>query len=217
LLASIFENLIKNKLKEIKNIIFDLGGVILPIDISRTTEAYRQLGVSNIEDLFAHGHADSFFKEYEKGEIGDQEFVARIKKLIKYPVEDEIIIDAWNALLLDFPLERIEFLKNLRNRYKLFLFSNTNAIHHTAFHKTYREISNGESFDDLFEKAWYSHLIKMRKPEVSAYQFVISKSGINAAESLFVDDALVNVEGAMQAGLQAVHLLPGQTILNLEL
>ncbi|MES1225872.1 MAG: HAD family phosphatase [Bacteroidota bacterium] len=204
-------------MKEIKNIIFDLGGVILPIDISRTTEAYRKLGISNIEELFAHGHADSFFKEYEKGEIDDKEFVDRIKKSIRDPVGDEVIIDAWNALLLDFPLERIDFLKNLQSRYKLFLFSNTNAIHHTAFHKKYRELSNGENFDNLFKKAWYSHLIKMRKPDLSAFHFIISQAGIDPGESLFVDDALVNVEGALQAGLHAVHLSPGKTIFDLGL
>jgi len=203
--------------KEIKNIIFDLGGVILPIDISLTTEAYKKLGVSNIEELFALGHADSFFKEYEAGLISDEQFVQRIKGLIHEPVTDETVIKAWNALLLDFPPERIEFLKKLRPKYRLFLFSNTNAIHHKAFIQRYAEISGGVNFDDLFETAWYSHIIKMRKPDVAAFQFIIKESGINASETLFIDDALINVEGAMKAGLQAVHLSVGKTILELGL
>jgi glucose-1-phosphatase len=201
----------------IKNIIFDLGGVILSIDILRTTEAYRQLGIGNIEQLFALGHADSFFKEYEKGNISDREFIDGVKRLIKSPVTDEVIIDAWNALLLDFPEERIDFLKKLRSGYKLFLFSNTNGIHYRAFHENYRKVSGGENFDDLFEKAWYSHLIKMRKPDINAFQYVISESNIDASETLFIDDAPVNVEGAMQAGLQGLHLSNSKTILDLEL
>jgi glucose-1-phosphatase len=203
--------------KAIKNIIFDLGGVILPIDISRTTDAYRKLGISNIEQLFAHGHADSFFKKYEEGVIDDQQFIDKIKELVTTPVIDEVIIDAWNALLLDFPVERIDFLKDLQSKYKLFLFSNTNGIHHIAFHKNYRNISGGKNFDDLFEKAWYSHLIKMRKPDVTAFEFVINAGNIDAAETLFIDDALVNVEGAMKAGLQAAYLPPGKTIFDLQL
>ena len=204
-------------MKVIKNIIFDLGGVILPIDISRTTEAYRQLGISNIEQFFALGHADSFFKEYEKGSISDHEFINGVKQLIEDPVTDEVVIDAWNALLLDFPEDRIDFLKSLQSKYRLFLFSNTNGIHHAAFHKNYRKVSGGKNFDDLFEKAWYSHLIKRRKPDVSAFEFIVSQGNIKAGETLFIDDALVNVQGAMQAGLQGVHLSDGKTILEIGL
>lgn len=204
-------------MKKIKNIIFDLGGVILPIDISRTTEAYRELGITNIEELFALGHADSFFKEYEVGNIGDQEFIDRIKRLLNDAATDNIVIDAWNALLLDFHPEIIDFIKTLRLKYRLFLFSNTNAIHHSSFLKKYSEISDGENFDSLFEKAWYSHIIKMRKPDVKAFKFIIGESNIDAAETLFIDDALVNVEGAKEAGLQAIHLSEGKTILDIEL
>lgn len=204
-------------MKNIKNIIFDLGGVILPIDISRTTEAYRRLGVSNIDELFGHGHAGSFVKDYEKGEITDDEFVKRFKKLIDPPVEDEIVIGAWNALLLDFPMERIRFLKELKHKYRVFLFSNTNSIHHKAFITDYKKLSGSENFDDLFEVAWYSHIIKMRKPDVHAFQFIINDAGLVAEETLFIDDALINVDGAVKAGLEGVHLTPDKTILDLGL
>ena len=78
-------------------------------------------------------------------------------------------------------------------------------------------ISGGENFDDLFEKTWYSHLIKKRKPNTSAFKFIIAQSGIEAAEALFIDDAMINVEGAIKAGLQALHLSPGKAILDLGL
>ena len=204
-------------MKAIKNVIFDLGGVILPIDISKTTNAYKQLGVNNIEELFGHGHAGSFVKEYEKGEIDDDEFVKNFKELIHVPAEDEIIIEAWNALLLDFPMERINFLKQLRDKYRLFLFSNTNSLHHKAFTADYKRISGGEDFDDLFDIAWYSHIIRMRKPDVHAFQFIINTADLVAEETLFIDDALVNVEGAIEAGIQAIHLTADKTILDLGL
>lgn len=204
-------------MRTIKNIIFDLGGVILPIDISKTTNAYKQLGVHNIEELFGHGHADSFVKEYEKGEIDDDEFVKKFKELIDSSVDDEMIIGAWNALLLDFPLERIDFLKQLRPTYRLFLFSNTNSLHHKAFTTDYKRVSGGEDFDELFDTAWYSHIIKQRKPDVHAFHFIINAADLVAEETLFIDDALVNVEGALKAGLQAIHLTPDKTILDLGL
>ena len=203
--------------KGIKNIIFDLGGVILPIDISKTTEAYRELGISRIDELFGLGHADSFFKDYEQGKIEDDEFVGKVKRLVPGAVPDEVIIHAWNALLLDFPPEIIAFLKALKNRYRLFLFSNTNGIHHRSFIQHYREVSGGEDFDDLFEKAWYSHIIKRRKPDVSSFQFIVNEGKIEPGETLFIDDALVNVEGAIKAGLQGIHLERGKTILDIGL
>jgi putative hydrolase of the HAD superfamily len=128
----------------------------------------------------------------------------------------EQVLAAWNVMLLDFPPERVELLKKLKSKYRIFLFSNTNHIHLQHFHQTFRQ-EFGSDLDDLFEKAYYSHLIKLRKPDVVAYEYVINDSGINAAETLFIDDAGVNVEGAQKAGLQGFHLTGGKTILDLGL
>ncbi len=198
----------------IKNIIFDLGGVILPIDISKTTLAYKNLGILNIDELFALGHAESFFKTYEEGKISDEVFISEVRKLISTPVSDDIVTDAWNALLLDYPLERINLLNDLKKDYRLFLFSNTNGIHHTAFQEKYKKVY-AANFDDMFEKAWYSHLIKLRKPDVAAFRFVIEQSNIDPAETIFVDDSLNNVKGAEMAGLKGIYLEPGKSITDL--
>jgi putative hydrolase of the HAD superfamily len=119
-------------------------------------------------------------------------------------------------MLLDFPAERVELLNRLKNKYRLFLFSNTNAIHLQAFHRSYQDVY-GTTMDELFEKAYYSHRINLRKPDVEAYRYVVKDGRMDAAETLFIDDALVNVEGARLAGLQAVHLTGGKTILDLGL
>src|SRR5271166_3953749 len=108
----------------IKNIIFDLGGVIINLDNRRTEEAFNALGVKNFREYFGHGFAASFFSEYEIGKLSDQEFIARVRRLGGLSqVPDQVIIDSWNALLLDFPPERIRLLKELRKSYRLFLFS----------------------------------------------------------------------------------------------
>jgi len=200
----------------VKNIIFDLGGVLLNLDVAQTRDAFIKLGLTQIDDLFRIGHAESFFKEYEIGVISDEEFVEKARQLTLPGTTSDQVIAAWNIMLLDFPAERVQLLNQLKNKYRLFLFSNTNAIHLQSFHKSYQHVY-GSAMDELFEKAYYSHLIKQRKPDVEAYQFVINDSGLNAGETLFIDDALVNVEGARLAGLQAVHLTGGKTIFDLGL
>jgi HAD superfamily hydrolase (TIGR01509 family) len=200
----------------VKNIIFDLGGVLLNLDVAQTRDAFIKLGLTQIDDLFRIGHAESFFKQYEMGTISDEEFIEKARQMSHPDTTGNQIIAAWNVMLLDFPAERVEFLNTLKNKYRLFLFSNTNAIHLQYFHKSYQDVY-GMAMDDLFEKAYYSHLIKQRKPDVAAFQHVIKDSNVDAGETLFIDDALVNVEGARLAGLQAVHLTGGKTILDLGL
>src|SRR5450755_755784 len=109
----------------VKNIIFDLGGVIMDIDVKQTLHAFSKLGLKDIEKYFGHGFAASFFSDHEAGRISDGEFLAEIKKLLSGEVSDEAVIDAWNALLLHFPRERIALLREIRFKYRLFLFSNT--------------------------------------------------------------------------------------------
>jgi glucose-1-phosphatase len=200
----------------VQNIIFDLGGVLLNLDTAKTRDSFIDLGVANIDELFRIGHADSFFKDYEVGTISDDQFVEEALKLTRPGTTHQAIIDAWNSMLLDFPAERVAFLDQLKTRYRLFLFSNTNSLHLQAFQKSFMDV-HGTPLDGLFEKAWYSHLINLRKPDVAAFEYVVSESGLDAASTLFIDDALINVEGARAAGLQAIHLAPGKTILDLGL
>lgn len=202
-------------MQQIKNIIFDLGGVLLNLDIPKTTAAFEALGAPEFKNLFGLGRAESFLKAYEVGYIDDDQFVTDLQQLTGGRSRNEVV-HAWNAMLLDFPKERFELLASLRKKYNLFLFSNTNAIHLSAFHKTFSDNFNGASLDAEFSKAWYSHLIKLRKPDVEAFEFVISDGQLNPAETAFVDDALVNVEGARKAGLHGIHLEPGKNILEID-
>ncbi|HEV2480163.1 MAG TPA: HAD family phosphatase [Puia sp.] len=201
----------------IKNIIFDLGGVILNLDNRRTEEAFARLGVKNLRQSFGLGHADSFFKDYEVGKITDQQFIDSIRTMGGLDgVTDQEIIDAWNALLLDFPAERIELLKALRKRYRIFLFSNTNSLHLAALRNIYTQTFGSGTLDDHFERTYYSHLLGMRKPERESYEHILRENGLRGQETLFVDDAIVNVEGAEQAGLKGLYLRPGISLLDFQ-
>ncbi|HZK64990.1 MAG TPA: HAD family phosphatase [Puia sp.] len=196
----------------IKNIIFDLGGVIMDIDVRQTQRAFTEMGVKNISDYFGHGFAASYFKEHEAGKISDADFVQKIKEEVRLDVSDDVVIDAWNALLLRFPPERIVLLDQIRKKYRTFLYSNTNAIHHKRFMEIYRESFSDGDLNDHFEKAYYSHTLGHRKPDKTGFEIIIRENGLIAAETLFVDDALINIEGAVKTGLQGLYLPPAMTI-----
>ena len=202
-------------MQNIENIILDLGGVIINLDNKRTEKAFVAMGASHFGENFGHGFAASFFKDYETGIINDSQFVESLKKTIKSPVSYEMIIHAWNALLLDFPPERIKFLNRLRKRYRLFLFSNTNALHLAALRKIYAESFGKGNLEDHFEKTYYSHLIGLRKPDIKSYQYIINQNQILPEKTLFVDDAQINIEGAVAAGLQGFYLKPGMDLVNI--
>jgi putative hydrolase of the HAD superfamily len=202
-------------MQNIKNIIFDLGGVILNIDIKRTEDALKELGVDNFYEYMTQFQINSFFREYEMGKIDDAEFIRSIQSLSAKELPEEAAINAWNALLLDFPQERIELLKKLKEKYRLFLLSNTNAIHHRQFQQQLY-LQTGSYLEDLFEKTYYSHTVKLRKPDVAIFQLVINENKLNPAETLFVDDTEENMSGAKAAGLQVLHLQQGASILDFE-
>jgi glucose-1-phosphatase len=201
-------------MENISTIIFDLGGVIMDIDVKQTLHAFTKLGIQNVENYFGHGFAASFFSDHEAGRISDEEFLNEIKKLLTGEVSDEDVINAWNALLLRFPPERIELLKELKSSYRLFLFSNTNAIHYDKFSEIYRDTFSGE-LEDLFEKAYFSHSLGHRKPDTTGFELIIKENGLDPKKTLFVDDAFINVEGAIKAGLKGLYLPPGLFITDI--
>jgi len=157
-----------------------------------------------------------FFKEYEVGRISDRQFIDAVRQLTGLAVSDQSIIDSWNALLLDFPAERIQLLKELRKRYRLFLFSNTNALHLAALREIWAGSFGDVSFDSYFEKTYYSHLLGMRKPDRESFEHILKENQLIGSETLFVDDAIVNVEGAEQAGLKGLFLRPGISLLDFQ-
>jgi FMN phosphatase YigB (HAD superfamily) len=200
----------------IRNIIFDLGGVILNIDNAFTENAFISLGVTDFHEIFGHGHAASFVKDYEIGRISDEEFIAELRKISGGSVSDRELLAAWNIMLLDFPPERIQLLNDLKQKYRLFLFSNTNSIHVVELKKRYRQTFNNAELDDLFEKAYYSQILGMRKPDKESFEFIVNENGLDPASTLFVDDALINIQGANAAGLKGYFLEPRKTILDID-
>ncbi|MBX3242582.1 MAG: HAD family phosphatase [Chitinophagaceae bacterium] len=201
-------------MQHIDNIIFDLGGVILTLNMPETERILNSYGVSEYGNLFRGGNVSSFFKDYEIGKISDTVFLNSLRKLTDRDIPDADLTDAWNAMLGHFPPERIDLLHTLKKKYRLFLFSNTNALHVEAFRKKYFETFNAV-FDDHFEKAYYSNDLGLRKPDIASFQHIINEQGLDAPKTLFIDDSLANTEAAELAGLKSIHIKPGMTILDI--
>ncbi|HTE10961.1 MAG TPA: HAD family phosphatase [Chitinophagaceae bacterium] len=189
----------------IKNIIFDLGGVILNIDFKKTENAFADLGFTDFKHHITQFHITPFFEEYETGKIDDAAFVKGIQQIAGKPITEQEIIAAWNALLLDFPLERIALLERLKKRYRIFLLSNTNSLHYRAFQQALHALT-GKTLEDIFEKTYFSHTSHLRKPNAAFYQMVLDENNLNAGETLFIDDTASNFSGAEEVGIQVLHL-----------
>ena len=201
-------------LNGIRNIIFDLGGVLLNIDPKKTIEAFGKLGMEQLVGDKGLSYDHEIFYLMEQGKITPEEFRNGVRELLPKEVSDEEIDAAWTAMLLDFPAIRVGLVKNLRKDFKIYLFSNTNAIHVAKYHSIFRN-QHGFEVSTLFEKDFYSNEVGYRKPSAESYQEIIRLSGINPAESLFIDDSLQNVDAAIASGLNGFWLEPGQTVENL--
>lgn len=191
---------------QIKNVIFDLGGVLLNIDYHLTIQAFVDIGMSNFQELFTQAQQSELFDKIEVGEISSDEFLAEIKALMPSHVSEVAIRTAWNAMLLDLPSERLDFLLAVKEKYNTALLSNTNSIHLESFYKELKKVHNLKSLDDYFHKVYFSCDLGMRKPNPETFLRVCELEGFNPSETLFIDDTMQHVEGAKQAGLQALHL-----------
>jgi putative hydrolase of the HAD superfamily len=199
-------------IKGIRHIILDLGGVILNIDYQATARAFTDLGIRNFPELYSQALQTSLFDDFETGRIDSKTFLASIRQLAGMPLAEQDIINAWNAMLLNFPLRRLQVLQQLQLHYDMVLLSNTNEIHETAFNKILMEQNGIPNIGVFFDKVYLSHRIGMRKPDVEIFKRIMDETGFDAAKTLFVDDSIQHVEGARKAGLQAIHLEPGMTV-----
>lgn len=200
----------------LKNIIFDLGGVLLNIDYNKTKLSFEELGFNDFNNMYTQYSADMLFSDLETGKISNEKFYDYLVKKAGGKIDQQQINRAWNAMLLDFRQESLEFLEQLSQKYTLYLLSNTNAIHLAAFNVIFTRETGKESLNTYFTKAYYSNQIGLRKPNTDVFDFVLQDAGIKSEESLFIDDSFNNIETAKKMGFKTHLLLPGEKIEELE-
>lgn len=204
--------LICSMIQGIRHIIFDLGGVLLNIDYQLTEKAFIDLGITNFGQIYSQLQQTPLFDRFETGKIGREEFIATLKNASQVPVTDRQIEDAWNAMLLNYPIRRLQILQQLRNYYDLYLLSNTNEIHEQAFTGILERNHGMPGLGVFFDKVYLSHRIGLRKPNKEVFDFVLSQNNLDPAATLFIDDSPQHIEGAKLAGIQTIWLEKHMTI-----
>ncbi len=187
-------------LKEKKNIIFDLGNVVIDIDLNITMERLKDLGFKSNGNFLNKYKQSGVFSDFEEGKISGSQFVDQLKTDLNPGVSDNQVIDAWNALMLNYTEERIETILKLKETHKVFILSNTNSLH---IEYCANRVPIVGSLDLLFDKTYYSFEMNMSKPNANIFQTLLKDANIKAEETLFLDDSIVNVEVAEKLGIES--------------
>lgn len=198
-----------------KNIVFDLGAVIINIDFQKTFEAFANLANTDVIEVLGKFETQNILHRYETGEVDDKGFRNLIRQELGSHLSDEQIDKAWNALLLDIPKERIDLILRLKNKYRIFILSNTNAIHIREVNNILHNTTGIENLDNIFEKVYYSHEVALRKPDSAIYEYVLKDKNLKASETIFLDDNLDNIKASERAGITSIWVNPPLTILDI--
>lgn len=204
----------QNLLEGIRNIIFDLGGVLIDLDFTTPVREFEKLGGNSAGFDYRQAIQDPVFRAFETGGVTPGQFRQRIREILgNSHATDQQIDTAWCSMMDTIPPEKITLIKKLSSRYRLFLFSNTNTIHITYFLARFEKMY-GFHLETLFEKSFYSHVIHDRKPLVSSFEKVLNLAEIRKEETLFVDDFEENVKAAEKFGLKSIHYIPGSDLVH---
>ena len=192
-------------MKKIKNLIFDYGNVIFEIDFKKAQNALHQLGITDIEDFFSHKKHNNIFNDFETATITPDQFRAEIRNAAQnQALSDEEINAAWNSLLIGVPPTIHDLLLKVKEKYRTFLLSNNNEIHYDYIMDYLKKEHEMDGVDHLFEKAYFSQHLFLRKPNVEIFEQVMRENNLNPEETLFIDDSPQHLEGAKKAKLNTL-------------
>jgi len=196
------------------SLILDFGGVIYNISHQQQFETFAKLGINNFKQMYSHAIQNPLFADFECGKISNEAFRNEACKLIGKDFTHKEIDMAWNSILVGFPEENVKFLEQLKKHYRLYLLSNTNAIHYDIYIKKFRD-KFGYDFNELFNKTFWSFKIGMRKPDNDIYNWVISQLDSKYDSPLFIDDTKINTDAAIKNGIPSYWLGPGKKLADL--
>lgn len=199
----------------IRNLLLDMGGVILDVDYTKIISGFDALGV-DASKVYTQAMQMPFVDKFEIGRITPKEFCSEIRKLLNKDFTDQQIIEVWNSMILDVRKSTIDLLKEIKQHYnKLLLFSNTNETHMQFVRKDFKEKLGFDIFTELFDRSYLSNEIHYRKPDKEAFLFVLKDANINANETLFIDDTEKNIIGAKRVGLNAYLIKKDETLIDI--
>ena len=187
-------------LRDKKNVIFDLGNVVVDIDLNITIKRFMEFGFKEKGNFLSRYKQSGIFCDFEHGQISVDKFIDGLKELMNPDVSKKEIIDAWNEIILDYTEERIQTILKLKKTHKVYLLSNTNSLHIDICQNRVPIVG---SLNNLFDKTYYSHEMNMSKPNANIFEEVLRDANIKAEETLFLDDGPANVEAARRLGIES--------------
>ena len=190
--------------KKIRNIVFDLGGVLVDLDFKAAINGLQEAGFANVKEQLLAFDRGGIFQKFELGEITADEFRTAIRENSTVTLTDEEVDALWNAMLLEIPREKLELILELRGKYMVYLLSNTNSIHWDYVCKNafnYRGFRVG----DYFEETFLSYEMHLAKPDKAIFEKVLSEANLLPEETLFIDDSEANCKAAQEVGIHAHH------------
>lgn len=195
----------------IEAIIFDLGGVIIDIDYQKTIHSFEKLGMTDFQTVYSQTAQSNLFDDFETGQISAQRFINSLLPHLSLGTSPNKAVQAWNAMILDVPAEKLALLKRLKQKYPLYLLSNTNELHVPVVRRSWANTTN-ESMESFFNKIYFSHELHLRKPHQEIYKFVCEDENLNPETTLFIDDSIQHIEGATKFGLQTFHATSSESL-----
>ncbi len=186
----------------IKNVVFDLGGVIIDLDANEPIRRYKQIGIKDADKLLDPYEQKGVFLELENGKIGVNEFCDQLRKYAGKDLTFEEITWAWLGFVIDVPQYKLDYILKLREKYKVYLLSNTNPVIQEQWARTSKFSTAGRPINDYFDKMYTSYEIGITKPDKGIFEFMIKDSGMIPSETLFVDDAAKNIEVGDSLGFE---------------
>jgi putative hydrolase of the HAD superfamily len=186
----------------ITTILFDFGDIFVNLEKEASKKAFEQLGLYNSNPELLEKN-----ELFEKGKISENEFLTTFLKYLPTSTIEEVKA-AWNVVIGEFPLYRLEFLQMLSQKYRLFLLTNTDEIHIAHFEESVG-MSFYTDFYRCFEKVFYSYEMGMRKPQPEIYKAILNRYELSPRNVLFVDDKKENTDAASELGIHVWNLQVG--------
>ena len=200
---------------KIKNIIFDLGGVVLDIDEGIIVKELEKMDIS-VKELFHSEEFNDVMSKFDTGIYTAPTFRKRMKALIGQEKMTDQRFDAiWNSMLLDIPRERIEAIEKVKKHYKIFLMSNSNVIHYDLYVRDLQLRFGYNEFDELFNKSYFSFAEHLEKPDPRFFELILDHEGLLPEETLFIDDTAENIKVAQSLGIRTYHISREELVRNL--
>lgn len=204
----------KKKMRGIKNIVFDLGGVLIDLDFPRALKAFEQAGLTDIAQNVQAFSREGIFMDLELGNITPEDFFQSICERSTQPISIHQATDYWNLILKDIPQDKLKIIRELRKRYHVYLLSNTNQPHWEYICKKCFE-KDGFTIHDYFEKLFLSYEMHLAKPDKQIFFQMLQDGQMKPEETLFIDDSEANCNSAKETGIRTIHYRIGENLKSL--